>query len=232
MFLIITLLLVFLDTSRVYAKTETYSCGSTGLLSVTSNPTSEGKTQILASLTGLPAYSAASYKLIIQENTASGWQIINDSDTDIGKSGNGTKSATFSTDFITSGSLRVIVEHVNTVGIKGNDCIQAQTFNATSAGGGGGGSAGGSSSPAPISSSGAITKVQKSVKWAYLIAFPIAIIIGVIKILINLIKLATSQGDPGKLQEVKEELYAVLMGLLLIGGAATLINILGNAFGI
>lgn len=82
------------------------------------------------------------------------------------------------------------------------------------------------------SSAEALPKVKNLTYWAYRLAFPIAVVVGVLKILINLIVLATSAGDPAKLQQVKEELYAILMGLLLIGGAATLVNALGGALGV
>ncbi|PIR43026.1 hypothetical protein COV24_04855 [candidate division WWE3 bacterium CG10_big_fil_rev_8_21_14_0_10_32_10] len=73
---------------------------------------------------------------------------------------------------------------------------------------------------------------SKYVVWAYKFLLPFVIAIAVIRLLIFTIALAASQGDPTKLNEAKENIYATLMGLLVIGGAVTIINILGSALGI
>lgn len=74
--------------------------------------------------------------------------------------------------------------------------------------------------------------LKDSISKIYLFIFPIAIVILIIKILISIITITTSGGDPNNLNKAKEELFATLTGFLLIAGAVTLINILGNALGI
>lgn len=66
----------------------------------------------------------------------------------------------------------------------------------------------------------------------YLIILPIAIVVAVIKLLISLIGMATSSGDPQKLQQAKEDILATLLGLLLVVGAVSFIRILGNSLGL
>lgn len=90
-----------------------------------------------------------------------------------------------------------------------------------------GGGAPGTGPVPPISAAG----IGGLVGSFYKFILPIAIVIGLIKLLIALIGMATSSGDPQKVAQAKEEIYAVLMGLLVIGGAVTLIQILGNALG-
>jgi len=76
------------------------------------------------------------------------------------------------------------------------------------------------------------TKIKELVSKIYMVVLPIAIIIAVIKILIALVGLATSSGDPQKLGQAKEEILASLLGLLVIVGAVTIINVLGSALGV
>lgn len=74
--------------------------------------------------------------------------------------------------------------------------------------------------------------VGQIVQAVYLFIFPIAVVIAVVKLLINIIQLAASKGDPNALSQAKEEITATLLGLLLIGGAVTIINILGSTLGV
>ncbi len=65
----------------------------------------------------------------------------------------------------------------------------------------------------------------------YNLVLPIAVAIAVIKLLIALFTLAASQGDPGKLNNVKEEILSVISGLLVIVGVVTLIKIISSSLG-
>lgn len=87
---------------------------------------------------------------------------------------------------------------------------------------------GGSNTP----TTNAETTVAKVVTNIYLFVLPIAVVIAVIKILIAIIGLATSSGDPQKLNQAKEEILASLFGLLVIGGAVTLIRMIGSLIGV
>ena len=84
------------------------------------------------------------------------------------------------------------------------------------------------SNPPPA---GPLYEINEIIAKLYLAILPIAIAIAVIKILIALFTLATSQGDPGKLNEFKEVVFSTITGLLVIVGVSTLIKILSSAVG-
>lgn len=74
--------------------------------------------------------------------------------------------------------------------------------------------------------------VVKIVGELYKFLLPIAVVIAIIKLLISIIGLTTSSGDPQRLQQAKEDITATLLGLLVVIGAVTLINIIGSAIGL
>lgn len=86
--------------------------------------------------------------------------------------------------------------------------------------------------PGNLTGAQAIDKIKVYTEAIFNFIFPIAIIIAVIKILINIIQLASSQGNPNNLQQAKEELLATIIGLGTVAGAVTLIRLLGSALGI
>jgi hypothetical protein len=83
-----------------------------------------------------------------------------------------------------------------------------------------------------MSSAQAEDTVQKVVSAIYIFVFPIAVVVAIIKLLLSLLNLATSQGDPQRLQQAKEDILATLIGLVVVGGAVTLVNILGSTIGL
>lgn len=113
-----------------------------------------------------------------------------------------------------------------------------------STGGSSGGGGAGSSTPPATGAGGAPAagstltvsaaegEVKKMVTGLYYVALSIAIIIAIIKLILAIMKVAVSSGDPNTLNEAKDEAYATLMGLLVIAGAVTLITMLGKALGL
>lgn len=70
----------------------------------------------------------------------------------------------------------------------------------------GSGTTGGGTTTVPVPNGMAVA--QKSVEWLYRFILPIAIVIVIIKVIIHIYEIATSQGDPQKLGEAKENIYA------------------------
>ncbi len=77
------------------------------------------------------------------------------------------------------------------------------------------------------------TEVLKSILSAlWFFIFPFAVVVAVIKLLINIIQIASSSGNPQALAQAKDEAIATFLGLLLIAGAVTFIRIMGGILGI
>uniref|UniRef100_A0A7C4TJJ6 Uncharacterized protein n=1 Tax=candidate division WWE3 bacterium TaxID=2053526 RepID=A0A7C4TJJ6_UNCKA len=60
----------------------------------------------------------------------------------------------------------------------------------------------------------------------YGILFPVVVILGFLKVVVAGYTIMTSQGDPQKIQEGKEDLTAAIMGLIFILGAVGILRIL------
>ncbi len=73
--------------------------------------------------------------------------------------------------------------------------------------------------------------IKQIITKLYFAILPIAVVIAIIKLLLALFVLATSQGDPGKLNEFKDTVYSVISGLVVIVGVVTLIKILSQVAG-
>jgi hypothetical protein len=75
-------------------------------------------------------------------------------------------------------------------------------------------------------------EVSDVVASVYQFIVPIAVVIALIKLLISLIQMAASGGNPQTLATAKEDILATILGLLVVAGAVTLVNILGSALGV
>ncbi len=113
------------------------------------------------------------------------------------------------------------------------------TGSGSTGGGGGTGGAGGTPAGSIVPAAGSTLtvgaaegEVKRMVTGLYYIALAIAILIAIIKLILAIMKIAISSGDPNTLNEAKDEAYATLMGLLVIAGAVTLITMLGKALGL
>jgi len=73
---------------------------------------------------------------------------------------------------------------------------------------------------------------NKFISNIYKAILPIAVLISILRLMVYSLQMTNSKGDPGKLEEAKENIFSTIIGLCVIAGAVTGIRIMAKYIGL